>query len=161
MVDSKIPVPQRIEAARQEENRLVTIEASLRNIELSLDNANYCPYAAEVKINSDHRRGLSALSLVLVASMIAAFVAIGLSCNQQTERDAAVRTLVDVNARSVAKLETSVKSINEAREQDVTTILTAVRASRPKASRPDWCGKLSPSKRSRVKRLIGEDPCRD
>jgi hypothetical protein len=156
------PLPKKIANARSEENRLSGIEGQLDKLQTTLDlvlDGRYCPHASEIKVNSDHRRGLGALGLVLTAALIGAFVTIGLSCEQHNEQDAETRALVAQNARDVAKLENSVSKVSKARDEDIDRIIKAVDAHEAAPARPAWCKQLTRAKRRQLARLIGVDPC--
>jgi hypothetical protein len=158
------PFPQKLKNAREEEKRLATLEVSVKNVQLAMDDGKYCPYGAEIKTNTDHRKSINALGLVVVAGLIGTFVSIGVSCEQQTTRDTETRVLVQQNTKSVAKLERAINTINDARAEDADRIIAAVRQNGHRITarvQPEWCDTLSKSKIQRIRRLVGEDPCRD
>ncbi len=81
------------------------------------------------------------------------------TCNEQTERDAETRVMVQTNGVNISKLEKSIQNVNSGRDEDVESIVQAVKELQvvsEKQSADQWWEDLPPRHKSAIIRTVGE-----
>lgn len=181
---SRTPIPARIERARKEATAWAELRKDVEHLGEKVDSMTEAvkalsiashPCAKEADLaamsgridaqeeridDQDSRfnwgRGLFVTVMLFLAGTVTTLL---VTCNEQNERDAETRVMVKTNSTNISKLEKSIQSVNEGRQEDVRSIVRAVKSLESQAreeSAEDWWEGLPTHQKRAIIRAVGE-----
>jgi hypothetical protein len=98
--------------------------------------------------------------VVVILFLLGTLTTLLVTCNDQNERDAATRVMVQTNSVNISKLEKSIQNVNSGRGEDVRAIVQAVenlQQETEKQSADQWWDSLPSHHKSAIIRTVGKN----